>query len=95
MGEEQEKEEGGRGGSLTSARLEPQWLARIQPHSAFDEGWILKLNQSHMTPTERETGRQRGLKDWERGTEGVVGIEKLKERWKTGKEKRDRKQWMV
>lgn len=53
-GEEEEEEEGGRGGSLTSARLEPQWLARIQPHSAFDEGWILKLNQSHMSPTERE-----------------------------------------
>lgn len=34
--------------------MEPQWLARIQPHSAFDEGWILKLNQSHMSPTERE-----------------------------------------
>lgn len=37
-GSEEEEEEGGRAGSLTSARLEPQWLARIQPHCAFDEG---------------------------------------------------------
>lgn len=65
--EEKAEEEGGRGGSLTSARLEPQWLACIRPHSAFDEGWILELNQSHMSTTERETerperqrGRQRG-----------------------------------
>lgn len=60
--------------------MEPQWLARIQPHTAFDEGWILKLNQSHMSPTERE-------KDWERETEGVVGMERLKEGWKTGRSK--------
>lgn len=67
-GEEEEKEEeGGRGGSLTSARLEPQWLARIQPHSAFDEGWILKLNQSHMSPTERETERPERLRGRQRG----------------------------
>lgn len=45
------------GCSFTSARLEPRWLARIQPHSVFDEAWILKLNQSHMSPTER--GRER------------------------------------
>lgn len=57
--EEEEEERGRRGGSLTSARLEPQWLARIQPHSAFDEGWILKLNQSHMSPTERERETER------------------------------------
>lgn len=57
--------EGG-GRSFTSARLEPQWLARIQPHSVFDEGWVLKLNQSHMSPTERASGRQTGLKDRER-----------------------------
>lgn len=57
--EEEEEEKGRRGGSLTSARLEPQWLARIQPHSAFDEGWILKLNQSHMSPTERERETER------------------------------------
>lgn len=62
----------GRGGSLTSARLEPQWLARIQPHSAFDEGWILKLNQSHMSPTEREreTERPERLGDVDRGGAG-------------------------
>lgn len=53
------------GCSFTSARLEPRWLARIQPHSVFDEGWILKLNQSHMSPTERARGRQTGLKDRE------------------------------
>lgn len=52
--------------SFTSTRLEPQWLARIQPHSGFDEGWILKLNQSHMSPTERASGRQTGLRDRER-----------------------------
>lgn len=43
--------------SFTSARLESRWLARIQPHTVFDEGWILKLNQSHMSPTERATDR--------------------------------------
>lgn len=56
--------------SFTSARLEPWWLARIQPHSVFDEGWILKLNQSHMSPTERARGRQTGLKDRERDRGG-------------------------
>lgn len=86
VGGEEEEEEGveeerGGGGSLTSARLEPQWLARIQPHSAFDEGWILKLNQSHMSPTERERETERperlgerdrgGGRDWE--TERRVG----------------------
>lgn len=75
----------GRGCSFTSARLEPRWLGRIQPHTVFDEGWILKLNQSHMSPTERARGRQTGLKDRERdggggrykGTEG--GMEDRKE----------------
>lgn len=58
---------GKKGGcSFTSARLEPRWLARIQPHSLFDEGWILKLNQSHMSPTERARGGQTGLKEGER-----------------------------
>lgn len=65
--------------------MEPQWLARIQPHSAFDEGWILELNQSHMSPTEREGDKEA------RETEGVAAIVRLKEGWKTGKEKGDRK----
>lgn len=84
-GEEEEEEEGGRGGSLTSARLEPQWLARIQPHSAFDEGWILKLNQSHMSPTERErkTERPERLAEGDRGG-SKDGVRVLREGWKTG-----------
>lgn len=55
--------------SFTSARLEPRWLARIQPHSVFDEGWILKLNQSHMSPTEseRETDRPERQRARQRG----------------------------
>lgn len=89
--EEEEEEERGRGGSLTSARLEPQWLARIQPHSAFDEGWILKLNQSHMTPTEREreTERPERLGEGDRGggrdgeTEGGMEDRKGEKRQET------------
>lgn len=89
--EEEEEEERGRGGSLTSARLEPQWLARIQPHSAFDEGWILKLNQSHMSPTEREreTERPERLGEGDRGggrdgeTEGGMEDRKGEKRQET------------
>lgn len=72
------------GCSFTSASLEPRWLARIQPHSGFDEAWILKLNQSHMSPTERVRGRQTGLKDRER--DGGGG------RYKGTKGGRDRRQ---
>lgn len=75
--------------------MEPQWLARIQPHSAFDEGWILKLNQSHMSPTERERETERPERLGERDRGGGIGMERLKEGWKTGKEKRDRKREMV
>lgn len=79
------EEEGGRGGSLTSARLEPQWLARIQPHSAFDEAWILELNQSHMSPTERETEMPERLGEGDRGG-GRDGERVQREGWRTGKE---------
>lgn len=58
------------GCSFTSARLEPRWLARIQPHSVFDEGWILKLNQSHMSPTARARGGQTSLEERERDRGG-------------------------
>lgn len=42
-------------------------------HTAFDEAWILKLNQSHMSPTVR---RQGGQRDCRRETEGVAGMER-------------------
>lgn len=73
-----------RGGWLTRERLEPQWLARIRPHSSFDEGWILKLNQSHMSPTVRR-GRRRGQKKCWRETKGVVKT--VREKWGRGEER--------
>ncbi|CAJ1050415.1 unnamed protein product [Xyrichtys novacula] len=93
--EEEEDDGGGMGGSLTSARLEPQWLARIRPHSSFDEGWILQLNQSHMSPTVRETrearetggGRQRG-----EGEEEGEERDRLREGGKTGEKKESRQE---
>lgn len=67
--------------------MEPQWLARIQPHSAFDEGWIPELNQSHMSPTEkeRETERPERLREGDRRG-GRDGESNLREGRKTGKE---------
>lgn len=95
---------GGGVGSFTSTRLEPRWLARIQPHSVFDEGWILKLNQSHMSPTERARGRQTGPeRDGDRqrdggggrykGAEGGMGDRKGEKRQETvdGTEHKERR----
>lgn len=64
----------GNGGSLSSASLEPQWLARIQPHCAFDEGWMLELNQSHMSPAETEARST----EIDRGGGGTVPREEYK-----------------
>lgn len=60
---------------------------RIQPLMRAGSS---KLNQSHMSPTESARGRHTGLKD--RARQRGWKVEKaLKEGWKTGKEKRDRK----
>lgn len=84
--EDEEEENLESGGSLTSLRLEPPWLARIQPHYPFDGGWILQLNQSHMSPAVRRE-RQRGQRDCEQETKEVVGMERQSLRRGEGKKK--------